>query len=130
MNAQIEEHESPSPNKQAFPKYRTFDKSFKVIIIGDPFCGKTSLLMRLGEGKRNETYDSTVGVDCRSRTFAYGNEHDEDGQQRIRLQIWDTAGQERYRTLTTSYYRDTHCCILVFDITNPDSFYHLYQWID
>ena len=44
--------------------------------------------------------------------------------------MWDTAGQERFRTLTTSYYRGTHCCILVFDITNPDSFFHLYQWID
>ena len=48
----------------------------------------------------------------------------------MRLQLWDTAGQERFRTLTTSYYRGTHCCILVFDITNADSFYHLYQWID
>ena len=44
--------------------------------------------------------------------------------------MWDTAGQERFRTLTTSYYRGTHCCILVFDITNVDSFYHLYHWID
>ena len=49
---------------------------------------------------------------------------------RVRLQLWDTAGQERFRTLTTSYYRGTHCCVLVFDITSQESFYHLYQWID
>lgn len=65
----------------------------------------------------------TIGVDCKSKTYIH-----ED--LRVRLQLWDTAGQERFRTLTTSYYRGTHCCVLVFDITNADSFYHLYQWID
>lgn len=67
----------------------------------------------------------TVGVDCKSRTFV----HDATGK-RVRLQIWDTAGQDRFTSITTSYYRGTHCCILVFDITNKDSFFHLYKWID
>ena len=52
------------------------------------------------------------------------------GPINIKLQLWDTAGQEKFRTLTTSYYRGTSCCILVFDITNIESFYHLFQWID
>ena len=49
-----------------------FDKQFKTIIIGDSYCGKTSLLMRIGEGSsvtKGKTYEPTVGVDCRSRTF-------------------------------------------------------------
>ena len=81
------------------------------------------MLMRIGEGKALNVQNSepTIGVDCRSKTFVHG-----DAGLRVRLQLWDTAGQERFRTLTTSYYRGTHCCILVFDITNPDSFYHLY----
>ena len=84
--------------------------------------------MRLGEGRplpSSGGYDATIGVDCKSRTFVHG-----DDNLKVRLQLWDTAGQERFRTLTTSYYRGTHCCVLVFDITNQESFYHLYQWID
>ena len=46
-----------------------YDYMFKVIIIGDPCCGKTSLLLRASENKRNDTYNLTVGVDCKSRTF-------------------------------------------------------------
>ena len=102
-----------------------FDKQFKIIIIGDSACGKTSLLMRIGDGKMRPQTEPTVGVDMRNKTYLYGEEN-----LRVKLQIWDTAGQERFRTLTTSYYRGTHCCILVFDITNADSFYHLYHWID
>ena len=65
----------------------------------------------------------TIGVDCKSKMM-------QRDDKVIKLQIWDTAGQEKFRTLTTSYYRGTSCCVLVFDITNIDSFYHLYQWID
>ena len=101
------------------------DKAYKIIIIGDPSTGKTSLLMRIGDGKIVSETEPTVGVDMRNKTFLYGEEN-----LRVKLQIWDTAGQERFRTLTTSYYRGTHCCILVFDITQPESFYHLYHWID
>ena len=110
-----------------FQSKQAFDKQFKVIIIGDSNCGKTAILMRVGENKAfvSASNEPTIGVDCRSRTFMHGEDN-----LRVRLQLWDTAGQERFRTLTTSYYRGTHCCVLVFDITNPESFYHLYQWID
>ena len=64
-----------------------------------------------------------MGVDCKQKTFDYQN-------KKVKLQIWDTAGQERFTTMTTSYYRKTHCCILVFDITNQESFFHLFKWID
>ena len=65
----------------------------------------------------------TVGVDCKARTYIRDD-------KKIKLQIWDTAGQEKFRTLTTSYYRGTSCCILVFDITNAETFYNLFKWID
>ena len=72
----------------------TSDYTFKIIIIGNPTCGKTSLLLRAAEGKRNETYEVTVGVDCKSRTFDYKGS---DGiKKRVKLQFWDTAGQERF----------------------------------
>ena len=77
---------------------------FKIIIIGDPCCGKTSLLLRSTQNKKNETYSMTVGVDCKSKML------ERDGQI-VKLQIWDTAGQEKFRTLTTSYYRGTSCWV-------------------
>jgi len=97
--------------KPNFPAINAYDELFKVIIIGDPCCGKTSLLLRTTMSMKNEVYETTVGVDCKSRTFNVKN-------KQVKLQIWDTAGQERFTTVTTSYYRGTHCCILVFDITN------------
>lgn len=113
---------------EVFKNRQQVDKQFKVIFIGDSFTGKTALFMRIGDNRPMHSqisYDATIGVDCKSRTFLHGPR-----QLRVRLQLWDTAGQERFRTLTTSYYRGTHCCVLVFDITSQESFYHLYQWID
>ena len=56
-----------------FPSSKLYDKQFKVIIIGDAACGKTTLLMRMVDGKSdNRTdYEMTVGVDCRSKTFEH-----------------------------------------------------------
>ena len=81
------------------------------------------MLVRVAEQRANLDYNMTVGVDCKSRMYV------RDGKK-IKLQLWDTAGQEKFRNLTTSYYRGTHCCILVFDITNIQSFYNLFKWID
>ena len=121
-----EEQEAQRPRNRmqgSIPRSNKYDHMFKIIIIGDPCCGKTSLLLRATQNIKNEKYSMTVGVDCKSK-MVYKDE------KLIKLQIWDTAGQEKFRTLTTSYYRGTSCCVLVFDITNIKSFYNLYQWID
>ena len=51
-----------------------------------------------------------------------------DGQK-VNLQMWDTAGQERFRTITSNYYRGAHGFILVYDVTNEESFKNLKQWM-
>lgn len=69
-----------------------------------------------------ESYISTIGVDFKIRTVEL------DGKV-IKLQIWDTAGQERFRTITSSYYRGAHGIIVVFDVTDAESFDNVKQWL-
>ena len=52
-----------------------------------------------------------------------------DGRK-IKLQIWDTAGQERFRTITSSYYRTAHAIVVVFDLTNRQSYEHVQKWMN
>lgn len=69
-----------------------------------------------------ESYISTIGVDFKIRTV------EQDGKT-IKLQIWDTAGQERFRTITSSYYRGAHGIIVVYDVTDQETFNNVKQWL-
>ena len=64
----------------------------------------------------------TIGVDFKIRTF-------ESGRSTVKLQIWDTAGQERFKTITASYYKGAHGVILVYDITDRQSFKDIENWL-
>lgn len=96
---------------------------FKVLIVGSSGVGKTSLLVQYTEGVYNQAYRSTIGVDFKMKTIVMENET-------IKLQLWDTAGQERFRAITSSYYRNAHGIILVFDVTDKDTFKDLRIWIN
>ena len=85
----------------------------KVVIIGDAGTGKTSLLLRAADNVFNASYITTIGIDFKIRF---------DEGSNIKLQIWDTAGQERFRTITSSYYKGADAFIIVFDLTNRESF--------
>ncbi|GAB5361837.1 hypothetical protein AAMO2058_000746900 [Amorphochlora amoebiformis] len=95
---------------------------FTLIMIGDAGVGKTSLLIRFADDEFKESYQPTVGVDFRYRTFVVD-------QKKIKLQIWDTAGQERFRTLTSNYYRGADGIVLAYDITNSKTFRHVAEWM-
>ena len=80
-------------------------------------------MLRFADNIFNETLQSTIGVDYKTRTIEL------EGKI-IRLQIWDSAGQERFRTLTPSYYRGGQGAILVYDVTNRDSFQKVDNWLN
>ncbi|KAA0719196.1 Ras-related protein [Triplophysa tibetana] len=84
---------------------QNFDYMFKILIIGNSSVGKTSFLFRYADDSFTPAFVSTVGIDFK-----------------------DTAGQERYRTITTAYYRGAMGFILMYDITNEDSFNAVQDW--
>jgi Ras-related protein Rab-1A len=100
-----------------------YDYLFKLLLIGDSGVGKSCLLLRFADDSYLESYISTIGVDFKIRTVEL------DGKT-IKLQIWDTAGQERFRTITSSYYCGAHGIIVVYDVTDQESFNNVKQWLN
>ena len=96
---------------------------YKVLILGDKAVGKSCFLIRFTENKFQEIYLSTAGMDYKYKDVMY-----EEGKT-IRLQIWDTAGQERYRTITTGLFKGAAGIILMYDITDKQTFNNVREWI-
>jgi len=98
------------------------DHRFKLLLIGDSGVGKSCLLLRYADDTYTESYISTLGVDFRMVTIRLD-------EKTIKLQIWDTAGQERFRTITSNYYRGANGIVVVYDVTDPESFNSVTRWL-
>ena len=99
-----------------------YDYLFKLLLIGDSGVGKSCLLLRFADDTYTESYISTIGVDFKIRSIEL------EGKT-VKLQIWDTAVQERFRTITSSYYRGAHGIIIVYDVTDKESFQNIQHWL-
>lgn len=96
----------------------------KMLLVGDSNVGKSSLLLRFVDDQFSPSFVTTVGIDFKIKDVVLRS-----NGKKVKLQIWDTAGQERFRTITTAYYRGAQAIIIVYDVTNKQSFSHLAYWV-
>ncbi|XP_045583679.1 ras-related protein Rab-27A isoform X1 [Procambarus clarkii] len=108
---------------------KDYDYLIKFLALGDSGVGKTSFLYQYTEGFFQQQFISTVGIDFREKRLIYRG--DGSGRaQGVHLQLWDTAGQEKFRSLTTAFYRDAMGFLLLFDLTNEQSFLDIRSWLE
>jgi len=99
-----------------------YDYLIKILLVGNTGVGKSALVNKYTDNEFDEKYISTIGVDFKVKTIVINS-------KTVKLQMWDTAGQERFRTITSSYYRGAHGILVVYDITNKESFDSIINWL-
>ncbi|KAI8420640.1 hypothetical protein MSG28_007884 [Choristoneura fumiferana] len=97
--------------------------ALKILVIGESGVGKSSIILAFTTGDYNASFPATIGVDYKCKIM-------EVNGVKVKLGIWDTAGQERYRTLTSSFYREAHGAILVYDVSEPKTLAKLKEWVE
>ncbi|QSZ32702.1 hypothetical protein DSL72_002281 [Monilinia vaccinii-corymbosi] len=131
----------------------SWDYIAKLVCIGDSGTGKSSLTVRLCEGRFSPHHDVTIGVEFGSRIIPVGPPNSEAfhpqsnrrgevpasksaaaesdvPQKYMKLSLWDTAGQETYKSVTRSYFRGASGALLVFDISRRPTFEHVTDWLN
>lgn len=101
---------------------RVSQHQLKLVLIGDSSVGKSSILLRFTDDTFSDKHSATIGVDFKTRDMQFRG-------KLIRTTVWDTAGQEKFRAMTSSYYRGAHGIVLVYDVTNRESFVHVSDWL-
>ena len=93
----------------------------KIGVLGDSGVGKTCLWMRYTDDTFNYHMVSTIGVDFKTKIIKL------EGKD-VKLHIWDTCGQEKFRTLTRNFYKQIDGVLLIYDISNRQTFDNIREW--
>lgn len=97
---------------------------YKTILVGDTNTGKSNLLFWILKGRKRDDNYPTVGIEVGTKSFEM-----EKTNTNVNIQFWDTAGQERFRSICLQHYKGARAALLLFDITNRESFNNLVGWI-
>jgi Ras-related protein Rab-5C len=97
--------------------------NYKFVLVGDSAVGKSCVAARYINNDFYEFQEPTIGAAFMAKKI-------EIDDKEVRLEIWDTAGQERYRGLAPMYYRNASVALVVYDITQKDSFEGAKSWIE
>lgn len=100
----------------------------KVVLVGDTAVGKSSVVLRYTKNQFHEAHQLTIGAAFVTKDLTVTNKK-LGKQSGVRLHIWDTAGEEAYHSMTKFFYREAQIGIVVYDITQRDSFAHAESWI-
>uniref|UniRef100_A0AC35UHX5 Ras-related protein Rab n=1 Tax=Rhabditophanes sp. KR3021 TaxID=114890 RepID=A0AC35UHX5_9BILA len=98
------------------------ERLFKILVIGDPGTGKSSIIRQFVHNTYMQYYKATVGVDFATKIVA-----NDDGSI-LRLQLWDVSGQDRFSNLTRVYFKDAHGAIVVCDCERKDTTEGALRW--
>ena len=97
---------------------------YKIMVIGDPSVGKTSLIRRFIENRFTDDYITTIGVDWLKKEVLINE------MINVSLVVWDVAGQSKYASFQEMYYSGSDFIIIVFDITNERSYQNIKRWLE
>nr|MDO8090878.1 GTP-binding protein [Candidatus Sigynarchaeota archaeon] len=120
MAAKADNHKKPALSlKQILRRSKTF--MFKTILAGDSRVGKTSIVKKATENNFPEEYSPTIGCDFAVKQL-------DMGKNKVRLHFWDFSGSADFGQVRKELYIDADMAVLVFDLTNPESFKNLEKW--
>jgi len=105
-----------------------YKKKIKIVMLGDINVGKTSLTKRISLNHKynhKNNYTSTIGVGYITKQY---NVDFQNKTYKINIEIWDTAGQERYRSLIPMYYHNSDVAVIIYDITDYNTFNSVKIW--
>ena len=94
---------------------------FKILVMGNSKCGKTSFIRRYADGRFDSSYNITVGADYSKKVITTAT-------HQIRLQLWDIAGQDRFAHLTRPFYQNAKAAVILCDVTRPTTLQAVSNW--
>jgi len=109
-------------NGQQAPQMEEIEFLYKILVVGDLGCGKTSIIHRYVNNVFSTKYRATIGVDFALKIINW------DAKTNVRLQLWDIAGQERFGHMTRVYYKEAVGALVVYDMTRPGTFEAVKKW--
>ena len=99
------------------------DNIYKVLLLGDSTVGKTCFLLKYTDKTFQDIHLSTIGLDYRSKSMVLKS------GKNVKIEIWDTAGQDRFRSIAKNYYKSANGIILIYDVTNRQTYDNVAKWI-